>query len=78
MSVQNPIAPDTSAGHPVLDELVTIGDMRGTTLRQARDMAQEYLDDPPYAPGVGQMGMATAIVVLVDKIEELTSGQAAA
>lgn len=61
--------PLPEGNHPVLDELINVGGMRGTTIRQMRMMA---------APKVGSSnpvegGLAIAVMYLVDRIEEMTS-----
>lgn len=66
----NPVTPDTSAGHPVLDELIDVGAMSGTTIRQMREQAQLLLDHGVRTPVEG--GLASGVIVLVNKIEELS------
>lgn len=66
----NPFMPDVSAGHPVLDELVTVGLLKDTTIRQMRDKAYEVLEN---YDTLREAGLARGIVFLVDRIEEMSA-----
>jgi hypothetical protein len=69
--VPNPIAPDRSQGHPVLDELVDVGGMEGTTIRQMREQANLLLLNGVRTSVEG--GLAEGVIFLVDRIERLTN-----
>lgn len=68
----NPFPPDTSLGHPVLDEVVNLGAMAGTTIRQMRERAQALFDEGAINSPV-EGGLATAVIFLVDRIEEMSA-----
>lgn len=70
---QNPL-PVPEGDHPVLDELITVGLMAGTTLRQMREMAHAIHLTRDYGGRTGtELGLATGVIYLVDRIEEMVS-----
>lgn len=77
---QNPF-PVPEGDHPVLDEVVNIGLLQGTTIRQMRNIAVSVNEDMeagrtggiPADVSAAIGGLALTIVYLADKIEALTT-----